>query len=49
MQKEQLQLKIVELDDEVDKWHKERDRIKVSNAPMSFLFGRLMVAPDFPF
>ncbi|XP_058050071.1 tripartite motif-containing protein 29 isoform X2 [Ahaetulla prasina] len=28
LQKEQLQLKIVELDDEVDKWHKERDRIK---------------------
>ncbi|KAL7981577.1 hypothetical protein Chor_005665 [Crotalus horridus] len=28
LQKEQLQLKIVELEDEVDKWHKERDRIK---------------------
>lgn len=49
MQKEQLQLKIIELDDEVDKWHKERDRIKVSNAPASFLFGLLTVALDFPF
>nr|XP_060643357.1 tripartite motif-containing protein 29 isoform X2 [Anolis sagrei ordinatus] len=28
LQKEQLQLKIIELEDEVDKWHKERDRIK---------------------
>ncbi|XP_015281162.1 PREDICTED: tripartite motif-containing protein 29 isoform X2 [Gekko japonicus] len=28
LQKEQLQLKIIEIEDEVDKWHKERDRIK---------------------
>uniref|UniRef100_A0A8D2J2W0 Tripartite motif containing 29 n=1 Tax=Varanus komodoensis TaxID=61221 RepID=A0A8D2J2W0_VARKO len=28
LQKEQLQLKIIELEDEVDKWQKERDRIK---------------------
>ncbi|XP_066495808.1 tripartite motif-containing protein 29 [Tiliqua scincoides] len=28
LQKEQLQLKIIELEDEVEKWHKERDRIK---------------------
>lgn len=49
MQKEQLQLKIVELEDEVDKWHKERDRIKVSTAPASFLFGLLVVVLDFPF
>lgn len=30
LQKEQLQLKIIEVEDEVDKWQKERDRIKVS-------------------
>lgn len=29
LQKEQLQLKIIEVEDEVDKWQKERDRIKV--------------------
>ncbi|XP_065594549.1 tripartite motif-containing protein 29 isoform X8 [Cyrtonyx montezumae] len=28
LQKEQLQLKIIEVEDEVDKWQKERDRIK---------------------
>ncbi|XP_054854235.1 tripartite motif-containing protein 29 isoform X2 [Eublepharis macularius] len=28
LQKEQLQLKIIEIEDEVDKWQKERDRIK---------------------
>lgn len=35
LQKEQLQLKIIEVEDEVDKWQKERDRIKVclSSAP----------------
>lgn len=29
LQKEQLQLKIIEVEDEMDKWQKERDRIKV--------------------
>ncbi|KAM8989314.1 tripartite motif-containing protein 29 isoform 2-T2 [Ara ararauna] len=28
LQKEQLQLKIIEVEDEIDKWQKERDRIK---------------------
>ncbi|XP_019402617.1 PREDICTED: tripartite motif-containing protein 29 isoform X2 [Crocodylus porosus] len=28
LQKEQLQLKIIEIEDEVDKWQKEKDRIK---------------------
>lgn len=30
LQKEQLQLKIIEIEDEAEKWQKEKDRIKVS-------------------
>lgn len=33
LQKEQLQLKIIELEDEADKWQKEKDRIKVHSRP----------------
>lgn len=31
LQKEQLQLKIIEIEDEAEKWQKEKDRIKVSS------------------
>lgn len=37
LQKEQLQLKIIEIEDEAEKWHKEKDRIKVSVPQTSLL------------
>ena len=37
LQKEQLQLKIIEIEDEAEKWQKEKDRIKVSRPQASLL------------
>lgn len=35
LQKEQLQLKIIEIEDEAEKWQKEKDRIKVGGLRLS--------------
>lgn len=37
LQKEQLQLKIIEIEDEAEKWQKEKDRIKVGRLHASAL------------
>jgi hypothetical protein len=45
LQKEQLQLKIIEIEDEAEKWQKEKDRIKVSSPRLPLLGPYPLVLP----
>lgn len=46
LQKEQLQLKIIEIEDEAEKWQKEKDRIKVSHPQTLALLYAQPACPD---